>query len=149
MFNLSTGSRSTLNLLRQRTKSSDSKTSIESDRNSLDIPADDIAALSMDILRTRAAQKRRDSDTVMRGLESGTGKFTIPIVVVILPISSRLFCLVYFLVTIPTCDVIFILFFLIQLNTLTIIIVPGWGITHRAQKYPSSGARKLKPPLQG
>ncbi|XP_066244869.1 transient receptor potential cation channel trpm isoform X10 [Euwallacea similis] len=65
------GSRS--NLLRQRTKSSDSKTSVDSDRNSLDISADDIAALSLDILRTRAAQKRRDSDSARRGSESGPG----------------------------------------------------------------------------
>ncbi|XP_066138176.1 transient receptor potential cation channel trpm isoform X6 [Euwallacea fornicatus] len=63
------GSRS--NLLRQRTKSSDSKTSVDSDQNSLDISADDIAALSLDILRTRAAQKRRDSDSARRGSESG------------------------------------------------------------------------------
>ncbi|CAH1123867.1 unnamed protein product [Ceutorhynchus assimilis] len=66
------GSRSKLNLLRQRTKSTESKTSLESDRNSLDISADDIAALSLDILRTRAAQKRRDSETARRGSESGT-----------------------------------------------------------------------------
>lgn len=67
------GSRSKLNLMRQRTKSSESKTSIDSDRNSIDISADDIAALSLDILRSRAAQKRRDSETTRRGSESGTG----------------------------------------------------------------------------
>ncbi|ERL88775.1 hypothetical protein D910_06157, partial [Dendroctonus ponderosae] len=67
------GSRSKLNLLRQRTKSTESKTSLDSDRNSLEISADDIAALSLDILRARATQKRRDSDSVRRGSESGTG----------------------------------------------------------------------------
>ncbi|XP_050299656.1 transient receptor potential cation channel trpm isoform X2 [Anthonomus grandis grandis] len=70
------GSSSKLNLIRQRTKSSESKTSLESNRNSLDISADDIAALSLDILRTRAAQKRRDSDCARRGSESGTGEDT-------------------------------------------------------------------------
>ncbi|XP_019755238.2 transient receptor potential cation channel trpm isoform X3 [Dendroctonus ponderosae] len=70
------GSRSKLNLLRQRTKSTESKTSLDSDRNSLEISADDIAALSLDILRARATQKRRDSDSVRRGSESGTGEDT-------------------------------------------------------------------------
>ncbi|XP_076268057.1 transient receptor potential cation channel, subfamily M isoform X2 [Rhynchophorus ferrugineus] len=70
------GSKSKLNLMRQRTKSTDSKTSINSDRNSADISADDVAALSLDILRSRAAQKRRDSETTRRGSESGTGEDT-------------------------------------------------------------------------
>ncbi|KAL1512762.1 hypothetical protein ABEB36_002294 [Hypothenemus hampei] len=65
------GSRSRLNLARQRTKSTESRNSLESDRNSMDISADDVAALSLDILRTRAAQKRRDSDSARRGSESG------------------------------------------------------------------------------
>ncbi|KAG5896745.1 hypothetical protein JTB14_031725 [Gonioctena quinquepunctata] len=66
-----TGSRQNVGMLRQRTKSTDSKTSVESDKNS-DISADDIAGLSIDILKNRALQKRRDSaGTARRGSESG------------------------------------------------------------------------------
>ncbi|XP_074037016.1 transient receptor potential cation channel, subfamily M isoform X5 [Leptinotarsa decemlineata] len=65
------GSRQNLTLVRQRTKSTESKTSMESDKNS-DISADDIAGLSIDILKNRAAQKRRDSaGNTRRGSESG------------------------------------------------------------------------------
>ncbi|CAH0550311.1 unnamed protein product [Brassicogethes aeneus] len=70
-----TGSRKELNLPRQRTRSTDSKTSIESERAQEELSADDLAALSLDILRNRAAQKRRDSTgTGRRGSESGMTK---------------------------------------------------------------------------
>ncbi|XP_023311043.1 transient receptor potential cation channel trpm isoform X3 [Anoplophora glabripennis] len=62
------GSRQHLEFVRQRTKSTDSKTSNDSD----DVTADDVAGLSLDILRNRALQRRRDSTgTTRRGSESG------------------------------------------------------------------------------
>ncbi|XP_049817373.1 transient receptor potential cation channel trpm isoform X2 [Aethina tumida] len=65
------GSRKELSIPRQRTRSTDSKASIES-REPEELSADDLAALSLDILRNRAAQKRRDSTgTARRGSESG------------------------------------------------------------------------------
>ncbi|CAH1966853.1 unnamed protein product [Acanthoscelides obtectus] len=66
------GSRQGLDLIRQRTKSTESKTSIESGNSNV-VSADDIAGLSLEILKSRALQKRRDSSgTVRRGSESGT-----------------------------------------------------------------------------
>lgn len=62
------GSRQHLEFVRQRTKSTESKTSNDSD----DVSADDVAGLSLDILRNRALQRRRDSTgTTRRGSESG------------------------------------------------------------------------------
>ncbi|XP_045461703.1 transient receptor potential cation channel trpm isoform X16 [Harmonia axyridis] len=58
-----TTSKQALNTERIRKKSSDSKTSIES-VDKLDsnfVSADDLAALSLDVLRSRVAQRRRDS----------------------------------------------------------------------------------------
>lgn len=70
------GSRQQLNFRRQRTKSTESKTSNESEGASDNVlSADDVAGLSIDILKSRAMQKRRDSaTTTRRGSESGTGK---------------------------------------------------------------------------
>lgn len=56
-------------LSRQRTRSSDSKTSNDSG----DVSADDLAALSLDLLRNRAAQRRKDS-TGRRSSDGGNGK---------------------------------------------------------------------------
>lgn len=62
------GSRQHLDFVRQRTKSTESKTSNDSD----DVSVDDVAGLSLDILRNRAKQRRRDSTgTTRRGSESG------------------------------------------------------------------------------
>lgn len=75
----STGSRQQLNFKRQRTKSTESKTSNDSEGVSDDVlSADDVAGLSIDILKSRAMQKRRDSSgtgTARRGSESGPGMF--------------------------------------------------------------------------
>lgn len=70
------GSRQQLHFRRQRTKSTESKTSNESEGASDDVlSADDVAGLSIDILKSRALQKRRDSSgTTRRGSESGPGK---------------------------------------------------------------------------
>lgn len=57
-----------MDFVRQRTKSTESKTSNDSD----DVSVDDVAGLSLDILRNRAKQRRRDSTgTTRRGSESG------------------------------------------------------------------------------
>lgn len=73
------GSRQQLNFKRQRTKSTESKTSNDSEGASDDVlSADDVAGLSIDILKSRAMQKRRDSaSTTRRGSESGPGKLLI------------------------------------------------------------------------
>ncbi|CAG9862478.1 unnamed protein product [Phyllotreta striolata] len=76
MDNISTaGSRQHLNLLRQRTKSTESKTSTDSDKRSEDVIIDDISGINLEALRSRTAQKpRRDSTgTIRRGSESGPG----------------------------------------------------------------------------
>lgn len=72
------GSRQQLHFRRQRTKSTESKTSNESEGASDDVlSADDVAGLSIDILKSRAMQKRRDSSgTTRRGSESGPGELS-------------------------------------------------------------------------
>ncbi|KAK4884574.1 hypothetical protein RN001_000845 [Aquatica leii] len=63
------GSRKHLNILEERQRSSESKTSIDSvgeKDDDVQISADDLAALSLDALRWRAAKRRRDS--------AGTGR---------------------------------------------------------------------------
>lgn len=60
-----------------RKKSSDSKTSVES-VDKLDsnfVSADDLAALSLDVLRSRVAQRRRDSASGRRNSDgNGNGE---------------------------------------------------------------------------
>ncbi|XP_057664748.1 transient receptor potential cation channel trpm isoform X26 [Diorhabda carinulata] len=61
------------NLLRQRTRSTESKESSESDKKNDEILIDDVARFNSEILKARATQKRRDSTgTIRRGSESGT-----------------------------------------------------------------------------
>ncbi|XP_045461699.1 transient receptor potential cation channel trpm isoform X12 [Harmonia axyridis] len=71
-----TTSKQALNTERIRKKSSDSKTSIES-VDKLDsnfVSADDLAALSLDVLRSRVAQRRRDSASGRRNSDgNGNG----------------------------------------------------------------------------
>lgn len=70
-------SKQALNTERIRKKSSDSKTSIES-VDKLDsnfVSADDLAALSLDVLRSRVAQRRRDSASGRRNSDgNGNGE---------------------------------------------------------------------------
>ncbi|XP_045461702.1 transient receptor potential cation channel trpm isoform X15 [Harmonia axyridis] len=72
-----TTSKQALNTERIRKKSSDSKTSIES-VDKLDsnfVSADDLAALSLDVLRSRVAQRRRDSASGRRNSDgNGNGE---------------------------------------------------------------------------
>ncbi|XP_045461709.1 transient receptor potential cation channel trpm isoform X22 [Harmonia axyridis] len=72
-----TTSKQALNTERIRKKSSDSKTSIES-VDKLDsnfVSADDLAALSLDVLRSRVAQRRRDSASGRRNSDgNGNGQ---------------------------------------------------------------------------
>uniref|UniRef100_A0A1Y1MC38 Transient receptor potential cation channel trpm n=2 Tax=Photinus pyralis TaxID=7054 RepID=A0A1Y1MC38_PHOPY len=71
-----TGSRKQLNLLEERQRSSESKTSLESldEKDEVQLSADDLAALSLDTLRWRAAKRRRDSaGTGRRSSDGGNG----------------------------------------------------------------------------
>ncbi|XP_072379429.1 transient receptor potential cation channel trpm isoform X4 [Diabrotica undecimpunctata] len=67
------GSTRQLNFLRQRTKSTESKGSSESDKRNDEVLVEDMGSINLDILKARASQKRRDSTgTIRRGSESGT-----------------------------------------------------------------------------
>ena len=60
-----------LTLERQRTRSTDSKTS----NDSAEVSADDLGALSLEVLRNWAIQKRKDSTgTGRRSSDSGNGE---------------------------------------------------------------------------
>lgn len=72
------GSRKQLHILDQRTRSTDSRTSVDSTENPMvvpeDIGGDDIAALSIDALKSRSG-RRRDSTGTGRRSSEGNGKF--------------------------------------------------------------------------
>lgn len=62
--------------MRQRTKSTESKGSSDSDKKNEDLIIDDLSGINLDALRSKVAPKsRRDSTgTIRRGSESGNGK---------------------------------------------------------------------------
>lgn len=71
------GSRKQLNILDQRTRSTDSRNSVDSSDvpvNVVEVSGDDLAALSLDALRCRAGRRRDSSGTGRRSSE-GNGEF--------------------------------------------------------------------------
>lgn len=72
------GSKQLLSTEKHRKRSSESKTSGESSEkiDSKEVSADDLAALSLDVLRSRVAQRRRDSSSRRNSEGNGNGEDT-------------------------------------------------------------------------